>query len=321
MRGAAGEIVRLDVPAAETGRRLDRYLAEVLTGHSRSAFGRLIREGRVAINGVTAAKPGVELDVGMRIEVSFPAPESALPKAEAIPLEIVYEDDELLVLNKPAGLVVHPGHGRRDGTLVNALLGRRTTLSTLGAPDRPGIVHRLDRETSGLLIVAKTDAAHAALSQAFAGRKIRKRYEALVWGYPDPADGVIEKQIGRSRANPVMMSVRGRGSRDALTHYATGERLTGFSQLTLRPTTGRTHQLRVHLKSIGHPIVGDTRYGGVLWKGVQDPLKRKALKSFDRLALHATGLAFEHPVTGRRLELEAPLPDEFEGLLRALRRD
>ena len=321
MSGATGEIVRLDVPAAETGRRLDRYLAGALTGHSRSALGRLIREGRVAINGVAASKPGIELNVGMRIEVSFPAPASETPEAEAIPLEMVYEDDELLVVNKPAGLVVHPGHGRRDGTLVNALLGRRTTLSTLGGPTRPGIVHRLDRETSGLLIVAKTDAAHAALSKAFAMREIRKRYEALVWGYPDPADGVIEKQIGRSRSNPVMMSVRGRAGRQALTHYSTGERLTGFSQLTLRPTTGRTHQLRVHLKSIRHPIVGDARYGGRLWKGVQDPLKRKVLKNFERLALHAAGLAFEHPVAGHKLELEAPLPDEFEALLRALRKD
>ncbi len=321
MSPAAGQIVRLDVPAAETGRRLDRYLAGALTGHSRSAFGRLIREGRVAIDGVAASKPGIALDAGMQIEVSFPAAPSETPGAEAIPLEIVYEDDELLVVNKPGGLVVHPGHGRPDGTLVNALLGRRTTLSTLGGPDRPGIVHRLDRETSGLLIVAKTDTAHGALSKAFATRKIRKRYEALVWGHPDPADGIIEKQIGRSRSNPVMMSIRGRGGREALTHYNTRERLTGFSQLTLRPTTGRTHQLRVHLKSIGHPIVGDARYGGRLWKGVLDPLKRKALKAFEQLALHAAGLAFENPVAGRSLEFEARLPDEFEALLRALRRD
>ncbi len=321
MSGVTGELVRLHVTAADTGLRLDRYLAGALTGHSRSALGRLIRAGRVTIDGVAASKPGIALGAGVRIEVSFPPPPSATPEAEPIPLEIVYEDDELLVVNKQAGLVVHPGHGCRDGTLVNALLGRRTKLSALGGPDRPGIVHRLDRETSGLLLVAKTDAAHAALSQAFATREIHKRYEALVWGYPDPADGVIEKQIGRSRSNPVMMSIRGRGSRDALTRYCTRERLTGFSQLTLRPTTGRTHQLRVHLKSIRHPIVGDARYGGRLWEGVQDPLKRKALRSFDRLALHAAGLAFEHPVTGRKLELETPLPDEFEALLSALRRD
>jgi len=257
----------------------------------------------------------------MRIEVSFPAAVCATPGAEAIPLEIVYEDDELIVVNKPSGLVVHPGHGRRDGTLVNALLGRRTTLSTLGGPARPGIVHRLDRETSGLLVVAKTDTAHVALSRAFAMRQVRKHYAALVWGHPDPADGVIETPIGRSRSNPILMSIHGRGSREASTHYSTSEQLRGFSHLTLQPTTGRTHQLRVHLKSIRKPIVGDARYGGRLWKGVQDPRKRRALSSFDRLALHATGLAFEHPVADRQLEFAIPLPDEFEVLLSALRRD
>ena len=321
MGGSDGRVVRLDVPAAETGRRLDRYLASALTGHTRSALGRLIREGRVAIDGVAASKPGVAIDAGMSIEVSFPAPGSKGPEAETIPLVVVYEDEEILVVNKPSGLVVHPGHGRRGGTLVNALLGRGTKLSELGSPDRPGIVHRLDRETSGLLIVAKTDPAHAAMSRAFAGREIRKRYEALVWGHPDPAEGVIEKNIGRSRSNPTNMAIGGRGSREALTRYGTRRVMTSFALLTLQPTTGRTHQLRVHLKSIGHPIVGDARYGGRLWKGVQDPLKSKALRSFDQLALHASGLIFEHPIRGGEIALEAPLPDDFETLLRALGKD
>ena len=321
MDGSDGRVVRLDVPAAETGRRLDRYLASALTGHTRSALGRLIREGRVAIDGVAASKPGVTIGAGMSIEVSFPAPGSKAPEAETIPLVVVYEDEEILVVNKPSGLVVHPGHGRRGGTLVNALLGRGTKLSELGSPDRPGIVHRLDRETSGLLIVAKTDPAHAAMSRAFAGREIRKRYEALVWGHPDPAEGVIEKNIGRSRSNPTSMAIGGRGSREALTRYGTRRVMTSFALLTLQPTTGRTHQIRVHLKSIGHPIVGDARYGGRLWKGVQDPLKSKALRSFDQLALHASGLIFEHPIRGGEIALEAPLPDDFETLLRALGKD
>ena len=181
-------------------------------------------------------------------------------------------------------------------------------------------VHRLDRETSGLLVVAKTDAAHQALCTAFATREVHKRYEALVWGHPDPEAGEIRKDIGRSRTNPIKMSISGRGGRDAFTRYETKEQMTGFTRLTLRPVTGRTHQLRVHLTSIGHPIVGDARYGGQSWKGIQDPAKRKALKGFEYLALHASGLLFEHPVTATEMRFRAALPDAFESLLGALRR-
>jgi 23S rRNA pseudouridine1911/1915/1917 synthase len=320
--GAPGsrDTIHLGVPAEAAGSRLDRYLAASLPDHTRSALRRLILDGRVTIDGTPASKPGVELAEGMRIAVRLPPVCTDRPRAEAIPLDVVHEDDALLVVNKPAGLVVHPGHGCREGTLVNALLGRGTSLSPRGAPDRPGIVHRLDRETSGLLIVAKTEPAHAALSAAFSRREIRKRYEALVWGHPDPEDGVIEQRIGRSRANPVKMAVHGRGSREAVTRYSTREHLTGFSLLTLRPETGRTHQLRVHLQSVHHPIVGDTRYGGRMWKGVQDPTKRDALKRFSRLALHASRLAFEHPATGREIAFSAALPEEFEALLQILRR-
>jgi 23S rRNA pseudouridine1911/1915/1917 synthase len=317
---AEDEQIRLRVPAAVAGSRLDRHLADTLAGHTRSAVRRLILDGRVTVDGVPAAKSGVALEEGMEIVVRLPPPRSDRPLAEAIPLDVVHEDEALLVVNKPAGLVVHPGHGQREGTLVNALLGRGTQLSPRGAPDRPGIVHRLDRETSGLLIVAKTEASHAALSEAFTRREIRKRYDALVWGRPDPEEGVIEKTIGRSRSNPVKMAISGRGSREAVTRYVTRERLTGFTRLTLHPVTGRTHQIRVHLQSIHHPIVGDTRYGGRMWKGVRDPIKRKALRQFDRLALHASHLAFEHPAGGRPIELSAPIPEEFEALLATLRR-
>jgi 23S rRNA pseudouridine1911/1915/1917 synthase len=281
---------------------------------------RLILDGRIDVDGAPAAKPGVVLEQGMRIEVHLPPPRDDRPKPEAIPLDVLHEDEALLVVNKPAGLVVHPGHGRREGTLVNALLGRGTRLSPRGGPDRPGIVHRLDRETSGLLIVAKTEAAHAALSDAFGRREIRKRYAALVWGHPQPDEGVVEKSIGRSRANPLKMAIRGRGSREALTRYRTREQMAGFALLTLHPETGRTHQIRVHLQSIHHPIVGDTRYGGRMWRGVQDPIKRKMLRGFDRLALHASRLAFVHPETGREVVFTAPLPAEFKALLDALRR-
>jgi len=316
-----GDIQSLSVPASAAGARLDRFLADTLPDRTRSALRRLIVDGRVTVDGTPAAKPGVVLEQGMRIAVHLPPPPADGPSPEKIPLDVVHEDETLLVVNKPAGLDVHPGHGRREGTLVNALLGRGTCLSPRGAPDRPGIVHRLDRETSGLVIVAKTEPAHEALSQAFARREIRKRYEALVWGHPAEEQGVIEKRIGRSRANPVNMAVGGRGSREAVTRYTTREQMMGFSLLTLYPETGRTHQIRVHLQSLHHPIVGDTRYGGGQWKGVQDPLKRNALRSFDRIALHASRLRFEHPTTGREITLRATLPAEFEALLDALRRN
>jgi len=236
---------------------------------------------------------------------------------------VVHEDEHLVVVLKPAGMVVHPGHGRTAGTLVNALLGSGIPLSPTGAPDRPGIVHRLDKDTSGLLAVAKSAAAHAGLARAFAERRVEKRYRALVWGHPDPASGRIERAIGRSRAHPLKMAVRATRGRPrvAETRYETAEFLPGFALLDLWPLTGRTHQIRVHLQSIHHPIVGDEQYGGRAWRGVQDPLKRRAIRRFERLALHAAHLAFAHPVTGAALSFQAPLPSEFEELLRALRRD
>ena len=315
----AGERLVVRVPAAERGNRLDRYLTDCLGDRTRSAVRRMILEGRVTVNGRAAAKPGFELEPGMRIEVAIPEKTATRPRAEAIPLTAVYEDDHLLALDKPAGLVVHPGHGRREGTLVNALLGRGTPLASTGAPDRPGIVHRLDQGTSGLIVVAKNDAAHHALAAAFSRREIEKRYVALVWGRVDPEQGTIRRSIGRSPTNRVKMSVRGGRGRDAVTHYRTRESLPGFSFLDVRPETGRTHQIRVHLQSIHHPIVGDTRYGGRPWKGVADPRKRKALRELDRLALHASELCFAHPLTGRELRLSAQIPEELEALLRTLR--
>jgi len=224
-------------------------------------------------------------------------------------------------VDKPAGLTVHPGHGCPEGTLVNGLLGRGVCLSSVGAPDRPGIVHRLDRGTSGLLVVAKTDAAHHALARAFAERTVRKRYVALVWGHPRPESGSIAREIGRSRRDPTKMAVgstRGR-KRRATTGYRTIEALRGFALLDVEPETGRTHQIRVHLESIHHPIVGDDRYGGRAWRGVQDPLKRRALRSFDRLALHAAELELPHPASGRTVRFRAPLPADLEQLLAVLR--
>jgi 23S rRNA pseudouridine1911/1915/1917 synthase len=317
----SGERRTFDVPAANAGQRLDRFLTERLPGFTRSAVRRLIAAGRVHVDGRRAPKPGLDLRRAARLEVVLPADEGSSPEPESIPLRVVHEDEHLLVIDKPAGLVVHPGHGRRRGTLVNALLARRTPLSRRGSPDRPGIVHRLDAGTSGLLVVAKTDAAYDALTAAFARRRVEKRYLAVVWGRVSPPSGTIDRPLGRSRSNPLKMAVAGRAGRAALSRYETLERLAGFALLAVRPETGRTHQIRVHLQSIGHPIVGDPRYGGRQWRGVLDPARRNALRRFERLALHAAELSFDHPATGRRLRLAAPLPEELEALLRALRGD
>jgi 23S rRNA pseudouridine1911/1915/1917 synthase len=317
----AGKTSHLRVPSEAEGERLDRFLVAHLSGTTRAALGRWIREGRVLVDGQSASKPGLALKPGMKIRVEAPPPVPDTLEPEQVAFDVVHEDDDLLVVDKPAGLTVHPGHGRHVGTLVNGLVGRGIRLSTVGAPDRPGIVHRLDRDTSGLLVVAKTDSAHHALARAFAEREIEKRYCALVWGHPRPEEGVIEREIGRSRANPTKMTVRtARGrKRSAVTQYRTVESIPGFALLSIDLRTGRTHQIRVHLESIHHSIVGDERYGGRAWRGVQDPLKRKALREFDRLALHAGELAFRHPSRDRRLRFRAPLPAEFEALLTVLR--
>jgi len=311
----------LVVPDDAEGARLDRFLAERIPDPSRSVLARWIREGRVRVDGRPAGKTGLSLRPGMRVVVEVPPPPRGGPRPESIPLDVVHEDDDLLVLIKPAGMVVHAGAGRPTGTLINALLGRGTPLAAAGGTERPGIVHRLDRGTSGLMVVAKTDATHRALAEMFARREIEKSYLALVWGRPDPPEGCVERAIGRSRNNPTKMTIgvaRGR-RRAAVSFYRTVESLPGFALLAVRPRTGRTHQIRVHLQSIHHAVVGDEHYGGQPWHGVQDPLKRRALRQFDRLALHAAELAFTHPVGGRELRFRAPLGPDLAGLIEVLR--
>jgi 23S rRNA pseudouridine1911/1915/1917 synthase len=315
----SGTSLSVEVAPEREGERLDRFLASELPEHTRSALKRLIRDGRVAVDGTVAAKAGLALRPGARVDIELPDTAAGAPQPESIPLDVAHEDDDLIVVVKPAGLVVHPAHAVPSGTVVNALLGRGTPLAPAGGEQRPGIVHRLDRDTSGLLIVAKTDAAHRGLSRAFAERRVHKTYLALCWGHPRPAEGEIDRRIGRSRTNPTRMCAGGRGSREALSRYRTLETLPSFAWLEVQPVTGRTHQIRVHLASIRHPLVGDATYGGQGWRGIQDPLKRKALKTFDRLALHAAALRFEHPVSGRELSLRAALPGELAALLDTLR--
>jgi 23S rRNA pseudouridine1911/1915/1917 synthase len=313
----------LEVPSSAAGQRLDRYLSAELEDRSRSMLTRWIQQGRVRVDGRVASKPGTPVTTGSRILIETPPPVATVPQGESIDVPVLYQDDDLVVVDKPVGLVVHPGHGQRDGTLINALLGMGLTLAPAGGTMRPGVVHRLDRDTSGVMVVAKTDRAHRRLSEAFAARRVGKRYRALVWGRPHPAAGTIDRGIGRSRANPTKMAVRGtRGARrNATTHYRTLETMPGFALLEIDLETGRTHQIRVHLQSVHHPIVGDDRYGGRPWRGLQDSLKRAAVKKLEGLALHACELSFDHPIGGKRCTFRADLPERIERLLVVLRRD
>jgi 23S rRNA pseudouridine1911/1915/1917 synthase len=317
----SGKSVRLDVPDEAAGVRLDAFLAAHHPGSSRSVWKRFIEDGRVAVDGRPAAKPGFALKPGMAIEATIPEPKPTHLAGENIPIALVFEDEHLAVVMKPAGLVVHPGHGARAGTLVHALLGRGMALAAAGGAERPGIVHRLDKDTSGLLLVAKTDAAHRGLAAMFAKRSIGKTYLALVWGRPRPQDGRIDDAIGRSRRDPTKMTVRAPRSREATTIYRTVEMLPGATLLEIDLVTGRTHQIRVHFAARRHPVIGDTRYGGAPWKLLRDPERRALYTSFPRLALHATRLAFTHPVTSRPMSFSAPLPDDVAALVDALRKE
>jgi 23S rRNA pseudouridine1911/1915/1917 synthase len=313
---------KLKVAAEEDGARLDRVLAARLAELSRSRHKALILAGHVAVDGATIRDPSYRVNAGGTIALELPPAADAEIAAEDIPLDIVFEDDELLVINKPAGLVVHPAAGHRSGTLVNALVAHcGSSLSGVGGMARPGIVHRLDKDTSGLLVVAKTDRAHRALSRQFAdhGRSgpLRRGYLALVWGAPERPRGSIDKPIGRHPHAREKMAVRA-GGRAAITHWEVLERYPGSkgapvaSLLACRLETGRTHQIRVHLAAMGHPLLGDDLYGpGFKTKAnVLAPAARAALASLGRQALHAYLLGFEHPVGGKILEFRSELPDD-----------
>jgi 23S rRNA pseudouridine1911/1915/1917 synthase len=313
--------LRLTVGDEAGGVRLDVFLAKHHPEASRSVWKRIIEAGRVDVDGRRAEKAGIALSPGMAIDALLPEPEASQIEGENIPVAFAHEDAHIAVVVKPAGLVVHPGSGVRSGTLVHALVGRGLALAPAGGVLRPGIVHRLDKDTSGLLIVAKTDAAHRALTAMFARREIVKTYAAILWGRPLPADGRIEDAIGRSRRDRTKMSVGAPGSRSATTIYRTTERFRGATMVDIDLVTGRTHQIRVHFAFRHHPVLGDTRYGGAPWKQLQDVRRRAIFASFPRLALHARSLAFAHPVTGTPIALQAPLPSDLVALVDTLRRE
>ena len=300
------------------GRRLDAWLARQLPALSRSRLQALIDDGHVLLDGAPA-RPSARLRPGQAVRVQVPAPVAAEPQPEDIPIAVVHEDAHLLVVNKPAGLVVHPGAGTSRGTLVNALLGHVHDLSGVGGVLRPGIVHRLDRGTSGLLVVAKDDETHRSLVRQFAGRTVEKEYRALVLGTPARASGEIDSPIGRDPVHRKRMSVRAPRGREARTSWRVEESFDGAALLRVRIHTGRTHQIRVHLASIGHPVAGDPVYGGKRTLTSGRGAAREAFASLDRPALHAARLAFTHPATGERLAFEAPLPADLESVLALLR--
>ncbi len=309
--------VRHEVAEPEEGLRLDRFCARHHPEVSRSRLALLIREGRVRLDG-RPSRPSETVRRGAVVEVEIPPPVDARLAPEPIPLRIVYEDDELIVLDKPAGLVVHPGAGVREGTLAAALLHRYPGLAGIGGEGRAGLVHRLDRGTTGLMVVARQDAALRALSAQFRQREVEKIYDAIVWGRPRDAEGEIDLAVGRDPRRRVKMRAGVRGGRSARSLYRVVEEVPGFARLEVRILTGRTHQVRVHLAALGHPIVGDATYGGERSASLTDARRRTAVRALGRPALHARRLAFVHPRTGERVAFETAWPEDLCTLWSAL---
>lgn len=331
MNSETGDHYAFTAEEPDAGERLDRFLAARLPALSRSRLKTLIKEGRARHEGRTIEEPNRRVKPGERFEIEVPPPEPAVPKGEALPLDIVYEDTALIVIDKPAGLVVHPAAGNWTGTLVNALIAHcGTSLSGIGGVRRPGIVHRLDKETSGLMVVAKTDAAHQALAKQFAdhGRTgpLERAYRALVWGKPAAPKGTIRAAIARHAVQRRKMAVVAEGGKAAVTHYRVLDSYGGgpkgplASLVECRLETGRTHQIRVHMAHMGCPVIGDAVYGGG-FKTKADmlpPEARTALKSLGRQALHAASLGFAHPTTGAHLRFGSRIPDDMAALIDCL---
>ena len=313
--GSGDSIIETTIGEAQHGLRLDKALAELVPELSRERLKSLIVDGQVTLAGRTLS-PSMKVADGQTFTISIPAPADAEAIAQDIPLTIVHEDAHLIVVDKPAGLVVHPAAGNLDGTLVNALLHHcRGQLSGIGGVARPGIVHRIDKDTSGLLVVAKSDRAHEGLAQQFKAHSIDRLYAAIVYGLPQPAAGTIDTWIGRSDMDRKKMAVHreGRG-KHAVTHYRTIERLSGAALVECKLETGRTHQVRVHMAHLGHPLIGDPVYSRER-KGFKTILETMR---FRRQALHAKQLGFIHPVTGQKLSFDSALPADMQELLSEL---
>jgi 23S rRNA pseudouridine1911/1915/1917 synthase len=316
---AEQETLSFEIAPEDAGVRLDSYLATRIERWSRARLQRLIEAEDVLVNG-KPAKPSYKLREHDELEVELTAAASASFAPEAIPIDIVYEDETLVVVNKPAGLVVHPAAGLHSGTLANALAYHFQQLPNSGAGVRPGIVHRLDRDTSGLLVVAKTEAALESLSDQFRDRTVFKSYKALVHGRLPADSGKIDQPLARDRSNRTRMAVV-RGGRNALTLYRVRRAFDRFTLLDVELKTGRTHQIRVHLAWLKHPVVSDDVYGGGRDNTIKDPRLRARLRALNRHFLHAEKLGFKHPQTGEFVKFEAPLPPELEDLLTQINAD
>ena len=302
--------VELTVAEEMSGKRLDSVLAGMMPEYSRSFIQKLFENGSITVGGDPCSEKKRKAAAGDIVEITIPQPERLEGEAEDIPLDIVYEDDELLVVDKPAGMVVHPAPGNHSGTLVNALMYHcGDALSSINGVIRPGIVHRIDKDTSGLLMVAKTDRAHNALSAQLAEHSITRRYKAIVYSNIKEDEGTVDKPIGRDPGNRLRNAVVYTNSKNAVTHYRVLERFGGFTLVEAVLETGRTHQIRVHMAYIRHPLLGDTLYG---------PAKNRY--GAKRQMLHAGVLGFVHPVTGEYMEFNSPLPQDFEDVLAKLRK-
>jgi len=311
------------VPPGSEGRRLDAFIAERWPELSRAQAKRLVEGGRVLVGGASR-KPSFALSAGDLVTVDLPEPEPSTLVPEPIPLDIVYEDGYLLIVNKPAGMTVHPAAGARKGTLVHALLHHCRDLSGIGGVLRPGIVHRLDKDTSGLMVVAKSDAVHRALAEQIRSRTLSRVYRALVWGYPGAESGVVEAAVGRHPTVRKKMAVVESGGKSAVTRYKVLERFTFLTLLEVSLETGRTHQVRTHMAHIGCPVFGDPVYGGrrKALNSLRGRLLREGaelLRRIDRQALHAWRLSLTHPVRRRRMEFTSPPPEDFLSVLEGLR--
>jgi len=307
----------------DEGERLDSFLSGEIPELSRSRIQKSIKSGECLVNDTPVVKPSYKLRLGDLVELSFSPPRPLEVVPEPIPLDIVFEDEWLVVVNKPAGMVTHPAPGHHSGTLVNALLHHCDNLSGIGGVIRPGIVHRLDAGTSGLLVVAKNDKAHISLSRQIMQREVQRTYVAIVWGKMPQESGTIDAPLGRSKRDRKRIAVLHEGGKRAVTHYSVVDTIEPFQYIKLNLETGRTHQIRVHLSSLGHPVLGDPVYGGRrIRRGNlskrEEQRARGALELIDRQALHAAVLEFEHPATGDRMRFEAPLPQDIRRVLEFL---
>jgi len=315
----SGQAFTLTAGKADHGKRLDRFLSDHLPDTSRTQIQRYIREGFVLLN-AAQAKGGTKVREGNRISGQIPAPMVSEVTPEELPIQFLYEDEHIVVVNKPPGMVVHPAGRVTSGTLVNTLLFHVRDLQGVGGVLRPGIVHRLDKGTSGVMVVAKNDLAHEALVRQFKGREVKKIYLALVYGRVEAEEGAVTAPMGRHPTDRKRFSVRTRQPKEALTQWLVKERFRGITLVQVSPKTGRTHQIRVHMSSIGHPLVGDPLYTKKRWLDrIEDPRLRALIKSLGRQALHAFLLAFRHPASGEPVEFTAPMPDDMETILEALR--